>query len=58
VPLKSCPFEEWRRTKGKRPEEVIAEVVVPYRIAHFDEIVLKVESYSGEDQQHLVWGAP
>lgn len=58
VPLKSCPFEEWRRRKGKRPEEIIAEVVVPYRIAHVEEIVLKVESYSGEDQQHLVWGAP
>ena len=58
VSMDSCPFEEWRRRKGKKREEIIAEVVVPHRLDHVEEMVLKVESYFGDNQQHLVWKAP
>ena len=57
VSLKECAFKDWYRRRKKRPEEVIAEIVVPYRIEEIESFVDKVESYSGSQRTGVLWEA-
>jgi len=55
VRLSDCPFPDWRRRRKKKPEEVVAEVTLPYRLHDVEEVVLRVESYSGSQRTGTVW---
>jgi hypothetical protein len=57
VRINDCPFSEWRRRRRKRAAEVVAEIVVPYRLRAIEEIVLRVESYFGTQCTGIVWEA-
>lgn len=57
VRLSDCPFTEWRRRRRKRPEEVVAEIVVPYRIDEIENIVVRVDSFSGSQNTGILWEA-
>jgi hypothetical protein len=57
VPLRDCPFTDWRRRCKKKPQEVIAEVTLPYRLDEIEQVALRVESYSGSQLTGVIWEA-
>lgn len=58
VPFDQCPFSEWLRRRRKRPEEVVAEVTLSYRISGIELVVQRVESYFGGELTGTIWEAP
>ncbi|MEO1618680.1 MAG: hypothetical protein AAFV88_22715 [Planctomycetota bacterium] len=58
VQLSQCPFDDWRRHKKQRPEKVIAEVTIPYRIENVEQFAVQVESYSGSELTGTIWESP
>lgn len=57
VRINDCPFSEWQRRRKKRAAEVVAEIVVPYRLRAIKEVVVRVESYFGTQCTGTVWEA-
>jgi len=55
VPFGQCRFSDWRRRKRKKPEDVIAEVTLPYRLLEVEVVVRRVESYSGSQRSATIW---
>lgn len=55
VPFGQCPFSDWRRRKRKKPEDVIAEVTLPYRLLEIETVVQRVESYFGSQRSGIIW---
>ncbi|WP_442508336.1 DUF7002 family protein [Novipirellula sp. SH528] len=55
VQLAQCPFDDWRKRKKKKAEEVIAEATLPYRLENVEQFTICVEAFSGSRFTGAIW---